>query len=76
MTGATNSERLASFHQLDLRVDRKFTFKRWSLTVYLDVSNVYNNPAPEQVVYSYDYTQRGALTGLPILPSLGVRGEL
>lgn len=73
---AANSERLSDFHQLDLRVDRKFTFKRWALTVYLDVSNVYNNPAPEQPVYSYDYTQRGALTGLPIIPSLGVRGEL
>ncbi len=76
VTGAINSDRLGSFHQLDVRIDRKFAFKRWTLTAYLDVSNIYNNPAPEQAVYSYDYTQRGALTGLPILPSLGVRGEL
>jgi hypothetical protein len=74
--GAPNSARLGDFHQLDLRIDRKFTFKRWSLTAYLDISNIYNHAAPEQAVYSYDYTQRGALTGLPILPSLGMRGEL
>lgn len=74
--GAANSDRLSDFHQLDLRIDRKFVWKRFLLMLYLDVSNVYNNPAPEQAVYSYDYTQRGALTGLPIIPSLGVRGEL
>ncbi len=30
----------------------------------------------EQTVYNFDYTGRAALTGLPILPSLGVRAEL
>ncbi len=71
-----NSERLAPFHQLDLRIDRTFVTKRMVFKLYLDISNLYNNPAQEQMVYSYDYTQRAAITGLPILPSLGVRGEL
>jgi len=71
-----NSERLAPFHQLDLRIDRTFVTKRMVFKVYLDISNVYNNPAQEQLVYSYDYTQKAAITGLPIIPSLGVRGEL
>ena len=71
-----NSERLAPFHQLDLRIDRTFVTKRMVFKLYLDISNLYNNPAQEQMVYSYDYTQHAAITGLPILPSLGVRGEL
>lgn len=71
-----NSERLESFHQLDLRIDRTFVTKRLRLQIYLDVSNIYNHPAQEQLIYSYDYTQRAAITGLPILPSLGIRGEL
>jgi outer membrane receptor protein involved in Fe transport len=71
-----NSERLAPFHQLDLRIDRTFVTKRMVFKLYLDISNVYNNPAQEQLVYSYDYTQKAAITGLPIIPSLGVRGEL
>ncbi len=72
----TNSARLDAFHQLDLRIDRTFQWKSWRIKAYLDVSNIYNHPSAEQVVYSYDYTQHGALTGLPIIPSLGVRAEL
>jgi hypothetical protein len=71
-----NSSRLPDFHQLDLRIDRTWIFKRWQLKAYLDVSNVYNHASAEQPVYSFDYTQSGALTGLPILPSLGIRAEI
>lgn len=71
-----NSERMENFHQLDVRIDRTFTFKTWLLKVYLDVSNLYSHPSAEQTVYNFDYTGRAALTGLPILPSLGVRAEL
>ena len=37
-----NSSRLTAFHQLDLRVDKEYYFKKWSLNVYLDVQNLYN----------------------------------
>lgn len=40
-----NTQRLPSFHQLDLRVDKGWFFPRWSLTVYADVQNVYNYKA-------------------------------
>ncbi|MBW3544937.1 MAG: TonB-dependent receptor [Bacteroidetes bacterium] len=36
-----NEERLSPFHQLDLRLDKKYFFPRWSLNVYFDVQNVY-----------------------------------
>ena len=71
-----NSERLGAFHQLDLRIDRTFQFKTWQIKLYLDISNIYNHAAAEQVVYSFDYTQAAAVTGLPILPSLGIRTEI
>ncbi|HEX5111426.1 MAG TPA: TonB-dependent receptor, partial [Saprospiraceae bacterium] len=38
-----NDERINSFHQLDLRIDKKYFFTRWSLDVYFDVQNVYNH---------------------------------
>ena len=38
-----NSRRIASFHQLDLRIDKKYFFHRWSLNVYFDVQNIYNH---------------------------------
>lgn len=37
-----NQERFKPFHQLDLRVDKNFFFKKWSLMLYLDIQNAYN----------------------------------
>jgi hypothetical protein len=73
--GAKNSDRLPLFHQLDLRVDKTWTFKAWKLSAYLDVQNVYNRKNPEGTSYSYDYSQSTPAAGLPILPILGVKGE-
>ncbi|HEX9051079.1 MAG TPA: TonB family protein [Anaeromyxobacter sp.] len=73
--GATNSGRLAPFDALDVRVDRTWTYDRWRLSAYLDVQNVYNRANPEGWQYNYDYSQRARLTGLPILPILGLKGE-
>lgn len=43
-----NAIRLDPFHQLDLRIDKKYFFKRWNLNWYLDIQNLYNFQA-EQV---------------------------
>jgi hypothetical protein len=40
-----NSERGSSYHQLNVRVDKKFNFKKLSLNLYLDIQNIYNNKA-------------------------------
>ncbi len=37
-----NSNRLSSFHQLDLRIDKQYFFPNFSLMFYLDIQNVYN----------------------------------
>lgn len=37
-----NSQRLPSFHQLDLRVDKSWYFKKWTLSLYVDIQNLYN----------------------------------
>ncbi len=36
-----NTERISPFHQLDIRVDKKYFFPRWSLNIYLDIQNLY-----------------------------------
>jgi len=73
--GATNSARLAAFNQLDLRGDKIFTFNRWRFSVYLDVQNVTRADNPEAVGYNYNYRIAHPITGLPLLPILGVRGD-
>ncbi|HUX57925.1 MAG TPA: TonB-dependent receptor [Bacteroidales bacterium] len=42
-----NSSRLKAFHQLDLRIDKQYFFKEWSLMLYVDVQNVYNFKADQ-----------------------------
>lgn len=37
-----NVERTSAFHQLDIRIDKKYFYKRWSIDLYLDVQNAYN----------------------------------
>ncbi|MCA9619101.1 MAG: TonB-dependent receptor [Myxococcales bacterium] len=73
--GAFNAERLPVFHALDLRVDKKWDFGFWALSAYLDVQNVYNSQNVEGITYNFDFTSRQFITGLPILPSIGLRGE-
>jgi hypothetical protein len=72
--GATNSERLGTFFALDLRIGKTWTFRDWSLELYLDAQNVSNRKNQEGWTYSYDYSQRTPMTGLPILPILGLKG--
>lgn len=41
--GKINSLRLEAFHAADLRIDKKFNFRNWSLDLFLDIQNVYNS---------------------------------
>jgi TonB family protein len=76
LQGKPYTARMPLFHQLDLRVDKRWQFKAWALSAYLDVQNVYNHPAAESFIYNYNYSRRGYQTGIPIIPSIGLRGEL
>jgi hypothetical protein len=38
-----NSKRISAFHQLDIRIDKKYFFRKWSLDVYFDIQNAYNH---------------------------------
>lgn len=58
-----NTERQPAFHQLDLRVDKVWFFKKWSLNLYLDIQNVYNFQAIEQDILNV----RRDINGEPII---------
>ena len=73
--GPTNSTRRQTFHQLDLRVERTWTYDTWRFSVYLDVQNVYNAQNPELTIYDYRNQQSAPVRGLPFLPILGFRGK-
>lgn len=58
-----NEKRLTAFQQLDLRVDKEFFFKKWSLNLYLDIQNLYNFKArqPDELLLQRD------LNGQPVI---------
>ena len=72
--GAQNSIRIPDFVQLDLRAEYAFVWTaRATLRLYVDVQNVTYQKNAEEFVYSVDWTQRGAITGLPTLAVIGAR---
>lgn len=75
LAGKIYSQRFDSFKQLDVRVDRKYIYEKWILTAYVDILNVTNSLNSQNIEYSYDYTQKKKVRGLPILPTFGVKGE-
>jgi TonB family protein len=74
--GPVNSARNPMFRRLDLRVEKQWHPGRYLIALYLDLQNATNFKNREFTRYNYDFTKRGDVNGLPILPSFGVRGEL
>ena len=73
--GRINSARQPAFHQLDLRVDKRWILKRWILNAYLDIQNVYNRANEERTGYNFDFRKATARNGIPILPIVGLRAD-
>jgi len=72
--GELNSDRIEASHQLDVRIDRRFSLPHVELSAFLDVTNVYAHPKTLGFRYNFDYSEREAIRELPILPAIGVRG--
>jgi TonB family protein len=74
--GDLNRERLPFFFQADLHAEYGQRTARFAWSLYFDLLNVTSRKNAAEVVYSYDYSERGYLTDLPILALLGARVEL
>lgn len=86
-----NALRLKPYHQLDVRVDKKYFFDKWSLMFYLDIQNLYNFKAELQDnlirekdangnYQTVDGDSRYVLRGIPntsgtVLPTIGIMVE-
>lgn len=69
---ALRYDRLPLHHEVSIRFDFPFTPKSGA---FIDVRNAYAAGTTLGYAYSYDYKTRVATT-LPILPFVGIRGEL
>jgi len=75
VNGPIRSARHDTFSQLDVRVERRFTFDKWVLGVYVDVLNALNFDNAEGLLYDYRSRETAPLRGIPIFPVLGARGR-
>ena len=73
--GPPNSARLPMFHQLDLRVDKTWVYRRIRVTSYLDILNVYNAQNYEFLNRSYHFRVARPIYSLPTAPSIGLKLE-
>jgi outer membrane receptor protein involved in Fe transport len=71
--GARNREFLPLFHQLSFRIEKQWVWNWASATAYMDLQNVYNKQPVEGWAYGFDYRDRAAVGGLPIVPWIGAR---
>ena len=75
VSGGIYSQRLDPFFQLDARVEKKWTFEYWKMSLYLDVQNITNNANSEFEIYDYRFRKKWKVPGIPFFPSLGATGE-
>jgi len=68
-----NGVRLPAFHQLDLRLDKKYFYKNWNFNWYIDVQNAYNFQAQQPPLL---VPNRDAAGGLVVNPTDPTRYSL
>jgi outer membrane receptor for ferrienterochelin and colicin len=54
--------KLDAFHQLDIRVDKTWNFKKLSLEVYVDIENILMQTSPEAPEYILNRDEQGNVT--------------
>jgi len=77
-------EELDAFSQVDIRVDKKWSFNRWSLDVFLEIQNALGQATPEEpqfglarngdgsVIEPQELVQVNTSTEATVLPSVGI----
>lgn len=53
------SVRLDTFNQVDVRIDKKWNFKNWTLDVFLEVQNILGQSIPEEPTFGLDRDASG-----------------
>ena len=62
--GNFNSLRLKNSHQLDIRIDKEFYFKKWVLNLYADIQNAYNFQSQSPPIYTNRDTEGNVMNNI------------
>ncbi len=78
------SVRLDSYNQVDVRVDKKWSYRNWSLDLFFETQNVLANANPQEPSYGLDRNEAGEIllprrlvqvntnNSATVLPSIGI----
>jgi hypothetical protein len=69
-------QRLPTFHALDVRVDRRWSFPGIQFEMYLDIQNLYNRKNVSGVRWNFNDQQVEANESIGILPTIGINLEI
>ena len=53
------SQRLESFNQTDIRIDKKWNFDKWTFNVFFEVQNIFAQQIPQPPSYGLDRSAFG-----------------
>ena len=74
-TQYNTGQRLPTFFALDVRIDRRFTFRRSQLVTYIDVQNASARKNISQIVWDARLRAPRADQSLGLLPSIGINWD-
>lgn len=63
-----NESRLRDFYQVDLRIDKKYPFRKFNLNIYLDIQNLTYNKYQQQPILVLDQSANGTPQDDPANP--------
>lgn len=70
-----NTLRANANNSLDVRVDRRWYFEKWTMITYIDVQNVYNNKNTSGVRWNARERKAESNSSIGLLPSIGISAE-
>lgn len=71
-----NKSRMPDYHTLNIRVDRRFFFRKSSIVAYLSIWNLYNRANIEQYYWDEDENRQRSAKQWSLLPIFGIEYEL
>ncbi len=74
--GKINSERLPGYQRLDLRIDRRFIFESWNLSIFLEIWNLLDHSNIVMFEYNSDFSKMEAIKSMfQFMPMFGIAAE-
>ena len=70
-----NSARLPDYNRLDVRIDKRWNFKHWSLVTYIDVQNLLNKKNISGYKWNKFKREIEANNSIGTLPTIGINAQ-